>query len=677
MKFFGLMIMAILGIDEKEYFASGHRACAGCGEALALRHILKAAGPKTIVAQATGCMEVVSTPYPETSWEVPWVHCAFENASAVASGVRAALDAKGDKETNVIAIGGDGASFDIGFGSLSGALERGTKFLYIATDNEAYMNCLALDSLIMTKDGLKKITEIKVGDEVYAFSQSTRKLVLKKCTGMFDNGIKRVFEINTDSNTIKATGNHPFLILQRNGKSGKNQFVWKMVEELKVGEEVVSLKKGLEGESYLFSNIKESKKGDYKVNKINEVHLPEKSSATLMKLLGLYVGDGWARVEKAEIGFALPEGKKGRKEAKQLIENLLWNHCLTESKNELHLNSINIARFVDSLGFGKGAKNKIIPGWVFTLPLTEKQAFVEGLMLSDGYKLGNSNRYVSASYELLRTLRLLLQTMDVRVGKIHQQTKEKGTLVVKRELLVESTYGYVCFSGKKGALLKYACQNKQRNYLFGNENFETKKIISITTLGVEPTLDLRVEGEHNFVANGIVVHNTGIQRSGATFPYANTTTSPAGKVIPGKQQPKKPLPFIVAAHGVKYVATASVMNLMDLNRKVKKALSINGPTFITVFVPCVPGWKIDSSMGMDVARKAFETNVYPLYEIEDGVLTINQTPTEKKNVEEYLMMQGRFKHVTPEIAKKIQEYVDARWKYLSENNGKKVFDNLF
>ncbi len=669
--------MAILGIDEKEYFASGHRACAGCGEALALRHILKAAGPKTIVAQATGCMEVVSTPYPETSWEVPWVHCAFENASAVASGVRAALDAKGDKETNVIAIGGDGASFDIGFGSLSGALERGTKFLYIATDNEAYMNCLALDSLIMTKDGLKKITEIKVGDEVYAFSQSTRKLVLKKCTGMFDNGIKRVFEINTDSNTIKATGNHPFLILQRNGKSGKNQFVWKMVEELKVGEEVVSLKKGLEGESYLFSNIKESKKGDYKVNKINEVHLPEKSSATLMKLLGLYVGDGWARVEKAEIGFALPEGKKGRKEAKQLIENLLWNHCLTESKNELHLNSINIARFVDSLGFGKGAKNKIIPGWVFTLPLTEKQAFVEGLMLSDGYKLGNSNRYVSASYELLRTLRLLLQTMDVRVGKIHQQTKEKGTLVVKRELLVESTYGYVCFSGKKGALLKYACQNKQRNYLFGNENFETKKIISITTLGVEPTLDLRVEGEHNFVANGIVVHNTGIQRSGATFPYANTTTSPAGKVIPGKQQPKKPLPFIVAAHGVKYVATASVMNLMDLNRKVKKALSINGPTFITVFVPCVPGWKIDSSMGMDVARKAFETNVYPLYEIEDGVLTINQTPTEKKNVEEYLMMQGRFKHVTPEIAKKIQEYVDARWKYLSENNGKKVFDNLF
>ncbi|MEI7961422.1 MAG: thiamine pyrophosphate-dependent enzyme, partial [archaeon] len=265
--------MAILGIEEKEFFASGHRSCAGCGEALALRHILKVAGEKTIVVSATGCMEVVSTPYPETAWEVPWVHCAFENTAAVASGVRASLTMKGDTTTNVLAIGGDGASFDIGFGSLSGAFERGTKFLYVCTDNEAYMNCLALDSLIMTKDGLKKITEIKVGDEVYAFSQSTHKLVLKKCTGVFDNGIKTTFEISTSGHAIKATGNHPFLVLQRNGKSGTNQFVWKMVEELAVGEEVVSLKKGLEGKSFEFTQIKESKLGDYKVNKINEVSL--------------------------------------------------------------------------------------------------------------------------------------------------------------------------------------------------------------------------------------------------------------------------------------------------------------------------------------------------------------------------------------------------------------------
>ena len=668
--------MAIMGFNEDELFASGHRACAGCGEALALRHILKAAGRKTIVAQATGCMEVVSSPYPETSWEIPWVHCAFENAAAVASGIRAALNMKGDKETNVIAMGGDGASFDIGFGALSGALERGTKFLYVCTDNEAYMNCLALDSLIMTKEGLKKITEINIGDEVYAFSQSTHELVLKKCSGVFDNGEKRIFEINTNSNTIKATGNHPFLVLQRNGKSGKNQFVWKIVEELKVGEEIVSLKKGLEGKPHYFSEIKLSVKGDYKVNKINEVELPSNSSPELMKLLGIYVGDGWTRINKAEVGFALPKGKKGRKEATQLIENLLWGHVLSESENELQIRSINITRFFDSLGFGRGAKNKIIPHWVFTLPLKEKQAFVEGLMLSDGYTIGKSHRYVSASYELLRTLRLLLQTIDVQVGKIHQQTKKKGTLVVKKVLLEDSTYGYVCFSGKSGALMKYASQNKQRNYLFGNEHFETKKITSIEKKGIEPTLDLRVEGEHNFVANGIVVHNTGIQRSGATFPYASTTTSPAGKVIHGKQQPKKPLPFIVAAHGIEYVATASVASLVDLKLKVEKALKVNGPSFLHVLVPCTPGWKIDSSITIQIAKKAIDTWAAPVYEIEKGVLKLTQKP-ESKPIEEYLMMQGRFKHVTPDINEKIQEYVDERRKFLEENDGKKIFDLLY
>lgn len=298
------------GLNYEEFFASGHRACAGCGEALALRHIMKAAGPNTIVAQATGCMEVVSTPYPQSAWRVPWVHGAFENAAAIASGIDASLKAQGKREgVNLIAIGGDGASFDIGFGALSGALERGHKFTYIATDNEAYMN-------------------------------------------------------------------------------------------------------------------------------------------------------------------------------------------------------------------------------------------------------------------------------------------------------------------------------------------------------------------------------TGIQRSGATFPYANTTTTPAGKVIHGKQQPKKPLPFIVAAHGVKYAATASVMNLVDLNRKVKKALETDGPTFLHVFVPCVPGWKIDSSITIEIARLAYQTGVSPMYEIEDGVLKLNKV-SERKDVEEYIMRQGRFKHVTPDIMEKIQKYVDARYKFLEDNDGKKIFDTLF
>ena len=132
-------------VTVKEYFAPGHRACMGCGEALALRLVCKSLGRNVIIVNATGCMEIVSSPFPWTSWEVPWIHTLFENTSAVASGVEAGIKAlrrkgKYSKKTKVVAIGGDGATADIGIQALSGALERGHNFIYICLDNEAYMN---------------------------------------------------------------------------------------------------------------------------------------------------------------------------------------------------------------------------------------------------------------------------------------------------------------------------------------------------------------------------------------------------------------------------------------------------------------------------------------------------------------------------------------------------------
>lgn len=133
-------------IPKFEALSSGHRACQGCGEVLAMRLALKAIGRSIIVISATGCMEVVTTPFPQTAWEVPWMHVAFENASAVGSGVaaaRKALQRKGrikDNETKIVILGGDGGTYDIGFQSLSGAIERGHDFVYLCFDNEAYMN---------------------------------------------------------------------------------------------------------------------------------------------------------------------------------------------------------------------------------------------------------------------------------------------------------------------------------------------------------------------------------------------------------------------------------------------------------------------------------------------------------------------------------------------------------
>jgi pyruvate ferredoxin oxidoreductase beta subunit len=123
---------------------SGHRACQGCGEALGARYALDAAmratGDRVIAANATGCLEVFSTPYPESSWQLPWIHSLFGNAPAVATGVAAALKAKGRTDVRVVGQGGDGGTVDIGMGCLSGMFERNDDVLFICYDNEAYMN---------------------------------------------------------------------------------------------------------------------------------------------------------------------------------------------------------------------------------------------------------------------------------------------------------------------------------------------------------------------------------------------------------------------------------------------------------------------------------------------------------------------------------------------------------
>lgn len=646
-------------METDNLFKPGHTACAGCGQAIGAKLVIESAGPNTIVVNNTGCLEVFSSKYPESAWNVPWIHSLFENAAAVASGVEAALIYLGKKETtNVIAQGGDGSTADIGLQALSGMLERGHDILYVCYDNEAYMNCLSISSLIMTKDGLKKILDIKVGDEVVAFQQDTHNLVYKKCSGVFDNGIQDVYELKTHHHSIKATSNHPFLILKRNGRGKENNFVWKTLEEIKIGDEVVTLKRVKEEKPYEFA-FQKTEKGDYKVNKINAVEIPKESSPDVMKYLGLYVGDGWVREGKGEVGFALPDNDRGREEFFD-IHNRIFKCKLSSDEMYVYARSINLARFISSLGFEKGAKNKIIPDWVFTLPEDERESFIEGLMLSDGYKLNGSWRYVSASPELLKRLRLLAQITGFRVGKIHWQKVEKGRKCVKRQLLKDTGFGYVCMSKRKQPNVnKWPSQTKYRNFLADNEHFDVEKVIEINYVGKEPTLDLRVDDEHNFVADGIVVHNTGVQRSGLTPFNTATTTSPVGAKSTGNIRPKKPMPEIALAHGIPYMATCSSAFMQDIQRKVKKALSIKGPKYIQIHVPCPLGWRHESELTLQVARLAVETGLYPVVEYENGAL-ISKRQITPKPVEEYLKVQGRFKHLlnNPEAIKQIQDIAD-------------------
>ena len=132
------------GTQRSNALNSGHRACQGCGEALGARYAIdaamSAAQGRLVAANATGCLEVFSTPYPETSWQIPWIHSLFGNVAAVATGIAAAMRVKGKQDVRVVAQGGDGGTTDIGFGCLSGMFERNDDVLYICYDNEAYMN---------------------------------------------------------------------------------------------------------------------------------------------------------------------------------------------------------------------------------------------------------------------------------------------------------------------------------------------------------------------------------------------------------------------------------------------------------------------------------------------------------------------------------------------------------
>ena len=214
---------------------------------------------------------------------------------------------------------------------------------------------------------------------------------------------------------------------------------------------------------------------------------------------------------------------------------------------------------------------------------------------------------------------------------------------------------------------------------------EDKKINFIAFGGDGGTYDIgfqalsgAIERGHNFLYvlyDNQAYMNTGVQRSSATPYGAHTTTSPAGKRIPGKMQHRKDITEIVAAHGIPYVAQASPSHWADLVKKVRRALEIEGPKFIAVISPCVPGWGYDESESIELTRLAVETCFWPLYEVDHGVYKVNYRPREKLPIKVWLEKQARFKHLLdkPELIDEIQKKIDEKWERLLRLDGQKIF----
>lgn len=167
--------------------------------------------------------------------------------------------------------------------------------------------------------------------------------------------------------------------------------------------------------------------------------------------------------------------------------------------------------------------------------------------------------------------------------------------------------------------------------------------------------------------------NTGIQRSSATPRGANTTTSPVGKVVPGKLQPRKDLTRIMAAHNIPYAAQGSPSHYLDLMKKARRAIAIDGPAFLNVLSPCNRGWRSRTDDSIALSRLAVETCYWPLYEIADGAVKVTARPKEKKPVTEFLKPQGRFKHLfaaeNEPVLKQLQADIDREWERLLRESG--------
>jgi pyruvate ferredoxin oxidoreductase beta subunit len=168
--------------------------------------------------------------------------------------------------------------------------------------------------------------------------------------------------------------------------------------------------------------------------------------------------------------------------------------------------------------------------------------------------------------------------------------------------------------------------------------------------------------------------NTGIQRSSSTPKFSDATTSPAGSVIPGKQQNKKDLTEIIAAHNIPYVAqTTFVGNFSDLHQKAEKAIYTPGAAFLNVMAPCPRGWRYPSEDLIEICKLAVETCIWPLYEVENGVWKLTYHPKKKLPVEDFLVKQGRFKHMFVPgcewMIADVQQTIDKKWNVLLERCG--------
>lgn len=634
----------IAGLPDWEYLAPGSKHCAGCGPMIGLRLLLKSAGQDTIVVMGTGCMEVVTTTYPYTSYLLPFIHNAFENTAATASGIEAALKHLNKENVNVLAIAGDGG-------------------------------CYSDDTEILTENGFKNVKDISIKDNVWSVNRTSNKLEIssiKKAHKYFYDG--KMVRVKNRYIDFLVTPNHNMPIF----KGGKWQFI--KAEDLKERYKTRVLRKfNWKGKGLRYVYVKPTKI----VN--NQRVFVRFDTKKWLKFLGWYISEG--SLYKSKSGYLVRIYQSNKKNRKVIL-NLLKSLGLKpfECSRSVDFQSKQIYEYLKN-ECGKGTYEKCIPPWILELDKKYLSIILGSLMKGDGSVSKQKNRnakkyvYITTSKKLMSNIvELVLKlgwncNVNIQKGNCYYISIQKNHL------------DHIIYSNRK--LYKDKQQLKEEHYkgfvycpeLKINNTVIIKRNGKISLNGNSfdigfGSLSGMIERNHNvcYVCyDNEGYQNTGAQRSGATTKFASTTTTPYGSKIHGKLEAKKPLPFIIAAHRLPYMATANIAYPEDLYKKVRKALSVKGPSYIQLFTPCTLGWKFSPALTVNIARLAVETNFSPLYEVDKGILSVNVKVENRKPVQEYLRLQGRFKNLASEEIAILQGDVDKEFDFLKSIEGKKLF----
>ncbi len=626
----------IHNLPEDEFLSSGHGACQGCPETIMAHIVLKAAGKNTIVINSTSCLEVVTTPYPKTAWKVPWIHSAFQNASAVASGIDSALKIQNKRnKINILVLCGDGA-------------------------------CYSPDTKILTNEGFKWVSEVKERDLAWSVNPNNHELELQpvmRLHSYFYSG--KMVCAKTRYVNFCVTPNHSIPILGR--KSNEIRII--------KAEELLKRYKTLLPRSFKW---KGKEKGKFKlpiIKKYRSQHeFKDFKMEDWIQFIGWYVTEGCCY--HSDSGYLIriyQSNKKNRKEILKLMKRMKLPAF--ECNRSVDVQSKQLFVYLKE-NCGDYFYNKRIPKEYLNLNKKYLKLLFDTMIKGDGSRQPPKNGRNEERISYITKSQYLLSNfieISLKIGKnnhIHYRDDGTVTIGVQSKHIKNELYSTRSFGKDKPQVFEenytgmVYCPELPKNHTLIIER-EGKISLSGNSYDIGlASLSGALERKQKFTYicyDTQAYSNTGFQRSSAT-PFASwTSTTPVGTKIQGKREFRKPITEIIAAHNIPYVATASLAYPNDLYNKVKKSFTFEGPSFINVLSPCTLAWKFDTSLTIDISRKAVESGSWALYEIENGNFKLNIKP-KMIPVEEFLKLQGRFSHLTNKDIKIIQEDINNYWK---------------